>query len=420
MNVAKRFRKGVAYTSIAHILNIILLFVGLAIAVRFVSPHEFGKFVLLSVVAQFLTMLADFGIRTAVVKFLSAETKMQGEIASTCIAASLFASAAILIVVWCLGDTLIFIFNLSDLTNLKLFVFFLFFPQHFQSQLTSFLQGLHLYGRFASVQVFGAGAKCLLILLLVMVFPFGFTGLMIATIGGTALSCLLAFILTPLRLVPQINLPMLRRLLSFGLPIQIGGFCGFVFERADAIMLGAFLGPVSVSIYEVGYKIPNQIRNFFEAFRSIFFPHLSHYYGKGDYFLARTELKTTLRLVSFAMTGLTLVALMYGRDLITLLFSATYAPSGAVFFILMIGISVGMANYFMGTALLASGRAKATLFASIPEALINVGINLLLIPGYGVIGAAWASTLSRVIVNPIFLIGSIHSSGIPNAINSSF
>lgn len=404
MNIGERFRKGVIYASIAHVFTIILLFFGLAIAVRFVSPHDFGIFVLLSVVAQFLIMLADFGLRSAVLKFLSAETNVHAQIAPTAMAGSLILTAAILILIYFLGDTLLSIFNLSTSSELKLFVFLLFFFQHLLSQMTSVLQGLHLYGRFALVQMFGAATKFFLIILFVVVMPLQFKGLMIATIGATGLSCLLTLLLVPGSLVPKINLPVLKRLLSFGWPIQMGSFCAFVFERADAIMLGVVLGPFSVSIYEIGYKIPNQIRAFFEAFRSVFFPHLSHYYGKNDYGEAKNTLKETLRLVSFVMTGLTLVALMYGRELITLMFSEAYAPSGPILFILMIGISIGLSNYFMATALLASGRSNATLIASVPEAIANVGLNLLLIPGWGVIGAAWASTLSRAVVNPIFLL----------------
>ena len=403
MNIGERFRKGVVYASIAHIFTIIFLFSGLAVSVRFVSPHDFGNFVLLSVVSQFLIMLADFGFRSATIKFLSFETNLHGEIASTAIASSLIISVAILILIYYLGDTLFKIFNLSSSIELKIYVFLLFFFQSLLTQLTTYLQGLHLYGRYAIVLIFGAGTKLLLILLLVVVIPLQFTGLLIATISSAGLSCLLSFFLVPLCLAPRINLEVLKRLVLFGYPIQIGSFCAFIFERADAIMLGVFFGPLSVSIYEVGYKIPNQIRAFFEAFRSVFFPHLSHYYGKNDYVKSKNTLKETLRLVSFVMTGMTLGALLYGRELITIMFSDTYASSVPIFFVLMIGINIGLSNYFMGTALIASGRPNATLVASIPEAIVNVGLNLIFIPKWGAIGAAWASMLSRAIVNPIFL-----------------
>jgi O-antigen/teichoic acid export membrane protein len=69
----------------------------------------------------------------------------------------------------------------------------------------------------------------------------------------------------------------------------------------------------------------------------------------------------------------------------------------------MLGVSIGLCNWLMATTLIASGRPKATLSTTVPEAAINVGLNLLLIPRWGILGAALASALSRAAVNPVFL-----------------
>ncbi len=54
--------------------------------------------------------------------------------------------------------------------------------------------------------------------------------------------------------------------------------------------------------------------------------------------------------------------------------------------------------------MIAAGRPKAVLRAAAPEAIINVAANFILIPAFGVVGAASASIISRSAVNPIFLL----------------
>lgn len=404
MHIRHRFIHGVTYVFLAHLASVVLLFAGLAIAVRFVSKAEFGNFILLSIAALFLTIVADFGMPSAMIRSLSAEKNKREEIASTSLGFSLLVSLAIFVMVYFLGGAVFSAFDLVALRDLTPFISLLFFFQYHHTRLNAILQGLHLYKRFASVGVAGAVTRSLLILLLVVFFRLQLAGLIIAAVGSVMLSCLLAYLFIPWYVIPKLNFVVLKKLLSFGFPLHINSVLAFVFERTDTIMLGAMLGPVSVGIYEVGYKLPNQIRAFFAAFRSVFFPHLSEYYGNDDQHSAESLLRNALRLVSFVMAGATLLAVLYGREIITILFSSKYAVSAPVFTVLMIGVSAGLCNFLMGTALISSGRPKVILLTSIPEALLNIGGNLLLIPQWGILGAACASAVSRAVVNPIFLL----------------
>jgi O-antigen/teichoic acid export membrane protein len=72
--------------------------------------------------------------------------------------------------------------------------------------------------------------------------------------------------------------------------------------------------------------------------------------------------------------------------------------------VLMLGVGVGICNFLIALALIASGRPDVILRASVPEAIINIVANLVLIPRYGLMGAAAASVISRSVANPIFLL----------------
>lgn len=397
------FEQGIAYVLLAYLMGAILLFGGLAIAVRFVSKEEFGIFVLLLVAVDFLIMFADFGITSTVIRFLSAKTIKREEVASTSLGFFLLISLAIFSIIYFLGRVVLLVLHFPALSELTLFIGLLFFFQYHLGEFSAILQGLHLYKRFASVQVVAAITRMLLILFFVKFLHLQLKGLIFAAVASVMLSGFLAYLLIPWHVIPRLNFGVLKKLLAFGFPLQIHNFMGFIFERTDTVMLGAMSGSLSVAAYEVGYKVPNQLRALFVAFRSVFFPHIAEYYGNNNHVAAEALLRNTLRVVSFLSAGATLVAILYGKEIITLLFSSKYADSGAVFATLMVAISFGICNYLMGTALIASGRPKTILLCSIPESLINVAGNLVFIPKWGVMGAACASVISRCAVNPIFV-----------------
>jgi len=397
------FKRGIAYTFLAQLIGVVLLFAAFAIAARLVSEADLGTFVLLFVAAQFLAIVADAGMTSTIVRFLSAEKKEQEEVASTALGFSLIVAAALSVVVYFVGALLFPVLGLGVLKEQTATVSLLFFFQYHLGRISAFLQGLHLYRRYAYVQVLGPAIRLLLIILLVGFLAMGLEGLIMAAIVSSFVSCLLAYVMMPWRLVPALDRGVLKRLLFFGIPLHINAFLAFIFERADTVLLGAMAGPVSVATYEVAYKLPNQVKGFFGAFIAIFFPHVSTYYVKGDPERAEVLLRKCLRLVSFGGALGTLAAVLYHREIISLIFSSKYASGGQVFAVLMLGVSIGLCNWLMATALIASGRSKATLSTTVPEAAINVGLNLLLIPRWGILGAALASSVSRTAVNPIFL-----------------
>jgi O-antigen/teichoic acid export membrane protein len=97
-------------------------------------------------------------------------------------------------------------------------------------------------------------------------------------------------------------------------------------------------------------------------------------------------------------------------------FSPIYAESGPVCAVLMAGVSVGVCNFLLGLALIASGRPRAILRAAIPEAVINIAANAILIPRFGLMGAAGASVISRCVANPVFLFQLARSQSWPTAV----
>jgi O-antigen/teichoic acid export membrane protein len=397
------FRQGISYVLPAHLVRVALLFGGWAIAARFLSPDDFGTFVLLTVAAELLALISDFGMTATIVRYLSAGTIDAKHAIAVASGFLLMTSITVFVAVLFRGEDLLALLHARRGAAVSASLAILFVCQYYQAGLSAFLQGLHKYRRVAIVQIVEASLRITLVVICVATLNLGLNGLIGAAICSSAVSAIVAYGSMPWLIVPRIDLPVLRQMLGFGAALQVQSVMGFAFERTDVVLLGAMAGAPGVAAYDVAYKGPNQVRGLFVAFRSVFFPHIAGHYGAGRTAEAERFLRSTLRTVSCGLAGATLITALYGRELVSIVFSPAYADSGPVCAVLMAGVSIGLCNFLIGLALIASGRPRVVLRAAVPEAAINIMANLLLIPAFGAFGAAGASVLSRSIVNPLFL-----------------
>lgn len=397
------FGKGISYVLPAHLVRVVLLFGVWAIAARFLAPGDFGTFVLMAVASELLALISDFGMTATIVRHLSAGAVDAKHAVAVASGFMLMTSIAVAAAVLLGGEAVLALLHASRGTEVATPIAVLFVCQYYQTGLGAFLQGLHRYRRVAIVQLVEAVLRVVLVIVCVAQLNLGLHGLIFAVVCSSAASALVAYCSMPWAIVPRIDLPVLKQMLGFGAPLQVQSVMGFAFERTDVLLLGALAGAPSVAAYDVAYKGPNQVRGLFTAFRSVFFPHLAGHYGAGRTAEADRFLRSTLRAASCALAGATLITALYGRELMSIVFSPAYAASGTVCALLMAAVSIGLCNFLIGLALIASGRPRAVLLAGIPEAAINILANLILIPTFGPLGAAIASVISRSAVNPVFL-----------------
>ena len=96
--------------------------------------------------------------------------------------------------------------------------------------------------------------------------------------------------------------------------------------------------------------------------------------------------------------------LILGGELIPFLFGEQYLSSVLTFRILLLTILMGASAALIGNALISSGEQKVFAVYTTIGALTNVLLNVILIPRYGIVGAAIATILSQVLINSLFLL----------------
>lgn len=184
-------------------------------------------------------------------------------------------------------------------------------------------------------------------------------------------------------------------------PLILSGIAAMIYMRIDQIMLGQMLGDEAVGIYsaavrlsEVWYFIPIAIAgSVFPAMVDARKTSTQLYYSR---------LKKLFNLLSILAVSVAVPISLSSGWLMDTLYGPGYGESAAI---LVIHVWTGI-FVFSGVAgsrwFIAENLQKYTIYRTLAGAGVCVLLNILLIPRYGPIGAAWGAVLSQAVASVFF------------------
>ena len=189
-----------------------------------------------------------------------------------------------------------------------------------------------------------------------------------------------------------------KELFAFSFPLLFAGIAGMIMGWTDTLMLGYFSSTADVGIYNAALPTAQLIRGIPAAFAAIFFPVVSELYARNKI----EDLRRTYSVVTKWMLSLIfpifLLALLFPDKIIKILFGAEYIAGATALSILVFGFMIGAAVGPTGATLQTYGKTKTVMMVNYIGAAINFGLNFLLIPIYGVNGAAVATGFSLALL----------------------
>ncbi len=168
----------------------------------------------------------------------------------------------------------------------------------------------------------------------------------------------------------------------------------------DRLMLGAFSVASDVGIYGVSAFIGGRIDFFLRMFSSIFAPMISDLYNQGKHG-EMTRLFQTVTKWTLLLTLPVLFMFVFLGQALLELFGKEFQAGWPTLMVLSLGglvsVSVGPAGFM----LIMTGRPGLELLNSWISGLVNIALNLWLIPRYGALGAASATATTIAALNLI-------------------
>ena len=184
----------------------------------------------------------------------------------------------------------------------------------------------------------------------------------------------------------------LRHALAIGLPFVIAGLGDALLAMADRLLVGASLGADMVGRYAAAQMLTTLLASWGAPFWGLLYPRLAAA-PAGEGVLAARRL-----LGGFVQWGVALVVALAlgGAAILPLVAGAGYVVSPAVIALLAITVFVHQAATPWEYSLYIAYRAKTLVWATFAWGLAAVALTLLLLPQFGLAGAAGASLLARL------------------------
>ena len=192
-----------------------------------------------------------------------------------------------------------------------------------------------------------------------------------------------------------------RSTFSFTLPLLSTDLVNVLLFSSDAVLLGHFQGPREVASFRVIYPVASLNIVPFAVFTMLYIPLASRLFARGDTSgIVNLYRKTTvwIAVVSFPIFALTFAA---ATPVTTLLFGSRYHDSALFLSILAVGYYTQAAFGFNGMTLTVFGRVRDLTSLNVFAMIFNIGINLVLIPRYGALGAAIGTSSTLIVHNAL-------------------
>ena len=398
------FFQGVTFTGAGTALNIIFLFLETMVAVRVLETEAFGIYALLVVVVNFLVMLTDVGSTTSVTQLIaSSQPFRQATLVSSTIVFRFAVLAVVSLLIVSFGRIATFLLDPSMvLLDYSIFIPMMLMTASLDESLQAILQGYHAFHHMAIANGLRTVLRLGLSVIFLLVLHLGIEGLIYSWIISFGVAVVYEYIVLPAQAKRlSLNRQILGETLRFGFPLQLNRFLWFVSARADVLLLGLLIGPSAVALFEVGGRIPNALVRLTQSYSAVYFPTMAELLSRGENDHAHLLLNRSLRVLSFIMALAALVAVLFGQEIVTILFSAKYDASSVVFSLLMIGLQMNVLVTLMGYTMVSAGSPGHSLAANaIRETLIVVS-DLILIPLRGLLGPAIGKLAAYYLANPI-------------------
>jgi PST family polysaccharide transporter len=191
-----------------------------------------------------------------------------------------------------------------------------------------------------------------------------------------------------------------RLLLRESWPLIFSSVAVIIYMRVDQIMLASIAGDHEVGqfsaasrIAEIWYFIPMSIA-------TAAFPMIVARRAQGEV-AYEGYVQRLYDLMAWLGIGVAAIVGVFAQSLVPMLYGAAYAEAGRILEVqIWAGVAVAM-SFVHSRWLLAEGLQRYGLFYTGMAAVVNVMLNLILIPRYGAIGAAWATVCTQVGLLPI-------------------
>jgi len=413
----KRFAFNVMMNWAAMAVSMVVPFFLTPFVVRHLGATAYGIWILAVSTVSYLNLL-DFGLRSAVIRFVSKATAQnRADEATSAIGAALWFRLIIAAAVALLSLALAFAFP---------HFFKIPYDQQSAAQITvlvcalgvgitlvsgvfgAVLAAINRFDILSSVTMVQTIARAVGVITILAsghgLVTLAYWELTIVLLSGLITCALALRFYPPCRVrIERPDMAILRKIWAYSFTTFIFIIAVQVIVNTDNLVVGAFLSVSVVAFYSIGSSLIGYTAQVVGALSTTFTPLASGLEASGrSADLQRLLLRGTQATLALAMP-ISLALLFRGRTFIGLWMGPQYSQvSGTVLQILMISLFFAIADSTAGSIMMAIDKHKPVARWAVYEAIINLGLSLLLVKTIGIYGVALGTSIAMTLVHVLF------------------
>jgi O-antigen/teichoic acid export membrane protein len=216
-------------------------------------------------------------------------------------------------------------------------------------------------------------------------------------------AAILALALAPPKLLRRVDRTLMTGALRYALPLVPAVLCTFVLSASDRLIVQAALGPTAVARYQIAYNVGAMPILLLSVLSNTWMPRIFAL-GAAD---QRTAVLAASRDALHRLVAPVILGLSIGSPLVLRVWAPpAYRPEDLLLVTALVIVSAVpyTAGLSSTRALLAEGRTGAIAVANGMAAATNIPLNLVLVPRYGLVGAAVATLLSYLVLQGLLML----------------
>ncbi|OGS37146.1 MAG: hypothetical protein A2293_15820 [Elusimicrobia bacterium RIFOXYB2_FULL_49_7] len=167
-----------------------------------------------------------------------------------------------------------------------------------------------------------------------------------------------------------------------------------VWDKSENLFLGRFCSAEQIGYYNLGYNVAQRFMSILpDTFWKVLFPAMSGYFGSGDQDKIKRVFFLASRYLAFISFPVGVAGIVLAYPIIHYLYGDAYAGAKYVFQIFFFSTMITSLSKPGSAILYGTERQSFILKYGLVLAVINLGLNFLIIPSYGAMGAAFCCAL---------------------------
>lgn len=394
---------------LSNVASLLIAFFIVPFLARLLGPRDYGLYQLTFAIVAIVSLPTDFGFYTSLTNSIAkcrAKGLFQKARKIIVIVAKILVSISIPYCIMCFfltGPIAINFFKMPDLKiPLQIVIFYIFLNVIFNI-FQSISYGTQCLEYHALVKMFSDFIRFAFILFLLLL-KFGLLGAIYGTILALVVADLLYFVVYLKFIRRFLNgpeddyeqpIPLIRGILSYGLPVWCSAIFIVVLSNLNFIFLGKFAVPSEVGYYSVATRVAGLLFVPVSVLSFVLFPTVADLFSRNHIDLLERGFQKLTKFLAYLVIPLVMITIFLSNSIIRVLFSHEYMPAALILAVLAFSVLFQSFAAIMNSFFFGLGLVKNTVVVYVSVTAIAFVVNLFVIPQFGGIGAAASAVLAN-------------------------